>query len=123
MLRGELTNPYDEPVETVRLIVRLRGDGEHPREMERIETELRIAIKPNGQAPFRRELTTGCTSNFSDLSIVAFATRRGGVELAVPTLEIEIAASKVEEAASSAGNVPALGNVGGWGAGLGVNLP
>lgn len=115
ILRGNIANPYDEPIEGVRLIVRLRGDGEQPREMERLEAEMHTTIKAKAAARFDRTLTTGCTSNFSDISIVAFAEKRNGEEIAKPSAEVEIAASKASEAASSAGNTTSLGFIGGWG--------
>jgi hypothetical protein len=118
ILRGRLTNPYNEAVEGIRLIVRLRGDGESPREIERIETNLRISIGPHAAARFDREIDTGCTTSFTDISVVAFANRRGEIDLPTPTLEVEIAAGKVEAASSSGGNVSALGNVGTWGVGF-----
>jgi hypothetical protein len=46
VLRGRFHNPYDEPVHGVSLIVRLRGAGESPRELERLQSDLRLEIDP-----------------------------------------------------------------------------
>ncbi len=93
LVRGVIVNPYDKPVQGARLIVRLRTTGEETREVDRLETEVRRDIGPRAEAPFSRELTTSCTSVFTSLSVVAFAIERGGVELPVPSSEVEIAAT------------------------------
>ncbi len=106
VLRGTLRNPYDEAIAGGRLIVRLRTAGEDPREIERFEIELDADIEPGRSVPFSRELTIGCTTMFNDMSVVAFANRRGAVELPVPGREVEIAAAKIEEAHAFSGNMP-----------------
>jgi hypothetical protein len=106
IVRGKLHNPYDQPVDDVRLIVRLRATGEHPREIERLETDVEKTIAPDAWASFSRTLTTRCTSTFNDISVVAFATHRGAATLATPALGVEAAASRTEQAPSGATDVP-----------------
>lgn len=114
VLRGRLSNPYDEPVDGIRLIVRLLSGGDEPREFERIVTDLRRKIPAQGSVPFNRELTTACTSVFSTMSVVAFADHLGDERLPAPSLETEIEAAQVEEAFHMGGNVSPMPNVGGW---------
>lgn len=111
-LRGDLTNPYDVPVEGVRIILRLRGEGEHPREMERLEAKFAMGIPPGKSVRFDREFTTPCTSGFYDITIIAFALRRGGAELPLPEQEVEAAAAERNEAFSSAGVASGLNSGG-----------
>jgi hypothetical protein len=84
----------------------LRTTGETPRELERIETEVEKAIAPGESISFSRELTTSCTSTFNDISVVAFANRRGAAELPTPAREVEVAASTVQETTAGPGNIP-----------------
>lgn len=106
VVRGQLRNPYDEPVDGLHLIVRLRTAGDKPRELERIDTELAMTIEPGQSVPFSRELTTSCTSTFNDVSMVAFARRRGAAELPTPAPEVEVEASRAEQSAAGPGAVP-----------------
>ena len=114
ILRGTFQNPYDEAVSGVRLIVRLRSAGDQPLEVERIETDLTTTLKPGQSIRFDRTLSTACSMSFNDISVVAFASHRGAVELPTPTREAEAQASQIQEAAASAGNIPFIGNVGSW---------
>jgi hypothetical protein len=114
VLRGRLINPYDEPVDGMRMIVRLRTGGEEPRELERIVTDIFRPIAPGESIDFNRELTTACTSVFHDISVVTFARQLGAKQLPVPSAEIEVAAAKVEESLHHGGGHAPIPNVGGW---------
>lgn len=114
VLRGRLINPYDEPVDGMRMIVRLRTGGEEPRDVERIVTDISRPIAPGESIVFNRELTTACTSVFHDISVVTFARELGAKQLPVPSIEIEVAAAKVEESMHHGGGHAPIPNVGGW---------
>ena len=102
-------------MDDLHLIVRLRGEGDSPREMERFDIELHKGIEAGGATRFDREVTTPCTANYANISLAAYANRRGGELLPTPSLADEVEAAKVEEAASSAGGMSPLGNVGVFG--------
>lgn len=109
MMRGRLHNPYDQAVDGVRLIVRLRASGEEAREIERVEMALDLELDPGETVPFNREVPTPCTSSFNDIAVVAFAAHRGASTLPTPGREIELAAGRAEQALAGP-NIPIVTN-------------
>jgi hypothetical protein len=106
-VRGRIHNPYAEPVEGVRMVVRLRHAGEAAREVERLEAEIDAVIPPGEWVPFSRELTMGCThALFNDVSVVSFAARRGGQDLPIPPPAAETAVAQAADVASPPVSVP-----------------
>jgi hypothetical protein len=106
VIRGRVHNPYPEPVEGVRLVVRLRTSGQQPRDLERLTTDLDKEIAPGASVGFDRELATSCTSTFNDITVVAFALRRGAADLPTPGRDVEVAASEAKLAPTGASDIP-----------------
>ena len=113
IVRGRFRNPYNEPVDGIRFIVRLLSAGEKPREFDRMEADVPITIAPRGSAPFNRELSTSCSAMFSSLTFVAFAEHRGAADLPTPSRQVEVAASKIREGESAMANIPMVNQPGG----------
>lgn len=105
VVRGELVNPYDEPVADIEVFVRLLTASQPPRELEQLNVRPDGEIPPRGRVVFDRELTTGYAKKASAIEVVAFAHRRGDHELPQPGPEL------VHEAAGDralfyAGDIP-----------------
>lgn len=92
-MRGDFKNPYSEPIEGVRLVVRLLGSGEEMREVARIASDFKLTIPPGGSVYYDRKLETPCAASWTQMSVVAFAKRRGGAELPEPSRATEVEAA------------------------------
>jgi len=108
IVRGTLHNPYDEPVEGVRLVLRLLTAGEAPRELDRIERDLDVSIPPGGKVALNREVMSGYAYVFNSIAVAAFAKRRGAVDLPPPSRDIEKLASESREVLLFNATVPII---------------
>ena len=86
-LRGLVGNPYPEPVEGVRVIVRIlpapRGDAE---EVDRFQKEYRTRIGSGDRAALRLDVRTpyAAAEGTGGIFVQAFAIKRGGQFLPMP---------------------------------------
>ena len=106
VVRGNLRNPYDQPIHGVRLIVRLLTAGDKPRELVRMQHELDIDIEPGRARPFDREFATSYAKVFRNASVTAFAMQRGTQELAAPPADVVTEAGNTKEVFYHSGDVP-----------------
>ena len=106
VIRGKLHNPYDVPVSDVRLIIRLLAAGDQPRELDRVEKDLDVAIEPGGEVTFSRDMDTSYAYVFDKIAIAAFATHRGATEFPTPSPDMETQATTSRAVVLFSGDIP-----------------
>ena len=111
VVRGKIRNPYDQPIDGVRLIVRLSTAGHEPRELVILEREIDVQIEAGEEAAFNRELATSYSKVFAKISIAAFAVRRGTQTLSVPPPAVVADASKAKLVAYYNANLPSVNSL------------
>jgi hypothetical protein len=116
VVRGKLQNPYDTKVAGVRLVIRLLSPGVQPRELDRVEKDLNVAIEPGREIMFNRDVDTAYAYVFYQMTVAAFAKRRGTTELPAPSLELEKQVSTGRAAPLFTWNVPIVSPLGPIGA-------
>jgi len=83
-IRGRIRNPYDQPVDGVRLVLRILSmPGPQGRELDRFQRVLDERFEGGGQTPLRLDVQT-MYGSFGGFVLQAFAIRRGGQTLPLP---------------------------------------
>jgi hypothetical protein len=83
-IRGRIRNPYDQPVDGVRLVLRILSmPGPQGHELDRFQQVLEERVEGGAQIPLRLDVQT-MYGTFGGLTLQAFAIRRGGQTLPLP---------------------------------------
>jgi hypothetical protein len=83
-IRGQVRNPYSEPVDGIRYLVRLQTEGEQPRTLDSFHHESAERIGPGESAMMRIDLESMYFSNARQISIIAVPKILGGRALPPP---------------------------------------
>ena len=83
-IRGRIRNPYDQPVDGVRLVLRILSmPGPQGHELDRFQQVLDERFEGGAQIPLRLDVQT-MYGSFGGFVLQAFAIRRGGQSLPLP---------------------------------------
>jgi hypothetical protein len=83
-IRGRIRNPYDQPVDGVRLVLRILSmPGPQGRELDRFQQVLDERVGGGEQIPLRFDVQT-MYGSFGGFVLQAFAIRRGSEALPLP---------------------------------------
>ena len=83
-IRGRIRNPYDQPVDGVRLVLRILSmPGPQGHELDRFQQVLEERFGGGEQIPLRLDVKT-MYGSFGGFVLQAFAIRRGGQTLPLP---------------------------------------
>lgn len=97
VIRADVTNPYEEETEGIRMVVRILARGEERRELDRRIVEFGMRLDPGQKKSFTKEIPTGYAKKLGNLQVVGFAMTRAGKEIPEPSDEIIVTAADETE--------------------------